>query len=92
VLISHDVIFDETVFPFSALPSSSTPSSHHSLPVMPSQFEDVAHSSLLLRNHGAGIGRGARLHLQDIANASLDVSGAIGGPSSFVPAVASSSC
>jgi hypothetical protein len=92
VFISRDVIFDETVFPFSALSIFSTPPSHHSLPVMPNQFEDVAHSPLLLRNHGAGIGRGARLHLQDIADASLDVSGAIAGPSSFVPAVASSSC
>jgi histone deacetylase 1/2 len=63
VFISRDVIFDETVFPFLALPSSSTPPSHHSSPVMSDQFEDVAHSPLLLPNHGAGIGRGARLHL-----------------------------
>jgi histone deacetylase 1/2 len=63
VFISRDVIFDETVFPFSALLSSSTPPSHHSSSFMPDQFEDVEHSPLLLPNHGAGIGRGARLHL-----------------------------
>jgi histone deacetylase 1/2 len=72
VFISRDVIFDETIFPFSALPSSSTPPSHHSSPVMSDQFEDVAHSPLLLPNHGVGIGRGARLHLQDITDASSD--------------------
>jgi hypothetical protein len=70
VFISRDVIFDENVFPFSALSSSPTPPSHHSSHVMPDQFEDVAHSPLLLPNHGAGIGHGARLHLEEIPAAS----------------------
>jgi hypothetical protein len=72
VFMSRDVISDENVFPFSALPSSPTPPSHHSSPVTLDQFEDVAHSPLLLPNHGAGIGRGARLHLEEIPTASHD--------------------
>ena len=64
VYISRDVVFDETVFPFSAMPQSSTTTpSMHSSPLMPGQFEDVAYSPVLLPNHGAGIGRGARLEL-----------------------------
>jgi histone deacetylase 1/2 len=71
VFISRDVVFDETVFLFSALPSSSTSPSQHSSPVMPGQFEDAAYSPLLLPNHGAGISRGARLQLMDISNVTL---------------------
>jgi histone deacetylase 1/2 len=89
VFISHDVIFDETVFPFLALPSSYTPPSHHSSPVMPDHFEDVAHSPLLLPNHGAGLGQGAHHHLQDITDASSDVP-ITAGPSSSAPVAASS--
>jgi hypothetical protein len=92
VFISHDVIFYENVFSFLALPTPSTPPSHHPSPVMPNQFEDVAHSPLLSPNHGAGIGRGARLHLEDMTDASLDAPYTVDGPSSSVmPSMASSS-
>ena len=68
VYISRDVVFDENVFPFRALPnnsitplpdvSSTTPS--------PDQFVDVAYAPALLPNHVAGIGCGARLeHLDE---------------------------
>jgi hypothetical protein len=63
VYISRDVIFDEHVFPFANLPTSNT------LPVMESsllsadQFMDTAYAPSLLANHGAGVGRGARLEL-----------------------------
>ncbi|XP_073363714.1 uncharacterized protein [Aegilops tauschii subsp. strangulata] len=64
VYISRDVVFDENVFPFSAMPQQpTTPPSMHSSPIMLGQFEDVAYSPVLLPNHGAGIGRGARLEL-----------------------------
>jgi hypothetical protein len=59
--ISHDVIFDELVFPFSNLSSADSPSSSSVLPVSLDQFEDYAHAPSLLPNHGAGTGRGARL-------------------------------
>jgi hypothetical protein len=35
----------------------------HSSYVFPDQFVDVAHSPILLSNHGAGLGRGACLEL-----------------------------
>jgi hypothetical protein len=63
--ISRDVVFDEIVFPFSNLPSSESPSTNSSVPVSLDQFEDYAYAPLLLPNHGAGIGRGARLELLD---------------------------
>ena len=64
VYISRDVVFDENVFPFSSMPQQpSTPPSMHSSPLMLGQFEDVAYSPVLLPNHGAGVGRGARLEL-----------------------------
>lgn len=69
VYISRDVVFDETVFPFSTLtpPTDTTTTSLHSFPVLPDQFVDAAYSPLLLPNHGAGTGRGARLELLDNA-------------------------
>lgn len=69
VYISRDVVFDETVFPFSTLtpPTDTTTTSLHSFPVLPDQFVDAAYSPLLLPNHGAGTGRGARLELLDDA-------------------------
>jgi histone deacetylase 1/2 len=63
VYISRDVVFDETVFPFthtstpSSTPSPSTP------PLFADQFVDTAYTPLLLDNHGAGQGRGARLEI-----------------------------
>jgi hypothetical protein len=59
------VVFDETVFPFSNLPSSESSSTNNFVPVSLDQFEDYAYAPLLLPNHGAGIGRGARLELLD---------------------------
>ena len=67
VYISHDVVFDENVFPFHALPSKSTtsmPNVHSTIP-SPYRFVDVANAPVLLPNHAAGIGRGARLELLD---------------------------
>ena len=61
--ISRDVIFDENAFPFSSLPSQDSPTSSNSSSVLLDQFEDCAHSPLLLHNHGAGIGKGARLEI-----------------------------
>ena len=59
-------MFDENVFPFSALPTTPTtmPLVHSSLP-SPDQFVDGVYSPALLPNHAAGIGRGARLQLLD---------------------------
>ena len=67
VYISRDVVFDENVFPFRALPTNpttSTPPVPVSTPT-PDQFVDVAYAPSLLPNHAAGIGRGARLELLD---------------------------
>jgi hypothetical protein len=64
VYISRDVVFDENVFPFSNLPSSQS-SSSTSLPVAIDQFEDCTHAPLLLPNHGADTGRGARLEIHE---------------------------
>jgi histone deacetylase 1/2 len=92
VFISRDVIFYENVFPFSALPTPSTPPTHRPSPGMPNQFEDVAHSPLFLPNHGAGIGRGARLHLEDMNDTSPDAPYTVDGPSSSaMPSMSSSS-
>jgi hypothetical protein len=69
--ISRDVVFDELVFPFSNLPSSTSPPYSFDLPVSLDQFEDYAHAPSLFPNHGAGTGRGARLEiLEDIIPAS----------------------
>jgi hypothetical protein len=62
VYISRDVVFAEGVFPFSQLPTNTTDSTNHSTPHY-GQFDDIAHTPLLLPNHGAGKGRGARLEL-----------------------------
>jgi histone deacetylase 1/2 len=64
VYISRDVIFDENLFPFAppVLPASHT-QPWVSSPTLRGQFEDVAYSPVLLPNHGAGVGRGARLEL-----------------------------
>jgi histone deacetylase 1/2 len=67
VYISRDVVFDENVFPFSALPTTTTcptPPVSSTTP-SPDQFVDAAYSPALLPNHAAGIGRGARLQLLD---------------------------
>jgi hypothetical protein len=63
VYISRDVVFDKNVFPF--LPSMSVPvhTPHASSPTSIDQFADIAHAHVLLSNHGAGTGRGARLEL-----------------------------
>ena len=67
VYISRDVVFDEIVFPFSTLPppTNTDTTSLHSFLVLPDQFVDAAYSPMLLPNHGAGTGRGARLELLD---------------------------
>jgi hypothetical protein len=64
VYISRDVIFDETVFPFSNMPVSHTPPpvTESSL-LSADHFMDTAYAPSLLANHGAGTGRGARLEL-----------------------------
>jgi hypothetical protein len=61
--ISRDVVFDETVFPFTQTSSNSTLPSSSTSPLNPGQFVDAAYTPLLLANHGAG--RGARLELLD---------------------------
>jgi histone deacetylase 1/2 len=65
VYISRDVIFDESVFPFSQMPTNSTLPSSSANPLHPDQFDDAAYTPLLLANHGAGLGRGVRLELLD---------------------------
>jgi histone deacetylase 1/2 len=65
VCISRDVVFDETVFPFAHLPQNSTIPSTVTTPPTPDQFFDAAYTPSLLPNHGAGVGRGARLELLD---------------------------
>jgi histone deacetylase 1/2 len=65
VYISRDVVFDETVFPFSQISSSTPPPLSSTSPPQPDQFVDAAYPTLLLANHGAGLGRGARLELLD---------------------------
>jgi histone deacetylase 1/2 len=71
--ISRDVGFDENVFPFSQLPSDSTPPKSLTTPLRPDQFDDAAYTPLLLANHGAGNGRGARLELLDDSIDVVDV-------------------
>jgi histone deacetylase 1/2 len=71
--ISRDVVFDENLFPFSELPSSSTPPNSSTLLLHPDQFDDAAYTPLLLANNGAGKGRGVRLELLDETPADLDV-------------------
>ena len=63
VYISRDVVFDENVFPFSHTSSSTSAPLSSSLPTELDQFADIAHAPVLLPNHGAGTGRGARLEL-----------------------------
>jgi histone deacetylase 1/2 len=63
VYISRDVVFDENVFPFSQLPSVTTPPSSSTSHLLSDQFVDAAYTPSLLPNHGAGLGRGARLEL-----------------------------
>jgi hypothetical protein len=63
--ISRDVVFDETVFPFSQNSSDTTLPSSSFSPLHSDPFVDVAYTPLLLANHGAGQGRGARLELLD---------------------------
>ena len=63
VYISRDVVFDENIFPFSQVSTNSPQPPLPSSPLLFDQFDDVAHPTLLLTNHGAGLGRGARLEL-----------------------------
>ena len=70
VYISRDVIFDENVFPFANLPSTTTPNLHSSSPVSIDQFENAAYAPALFPNHGAGFVRGARLEVLDDAHVS----------------------
>jgi hypothetical protein len=63
VYISRDVIFDEHIFPFANLPTSNTLPVTESSLLLADQFMDTAYAPSLLANHGAGVGRGARLEL-----------------------------
>src|SRR5207244_1693163 len=63
VYISRDVVFDETMFPFAESSLSASPSLSPTSSPLADQFNDYAHAPLLLPNHGAGTGRGARLEL-----------------------------
>lgn len=67
VYISRNMVFDENVFPFSALPVTSTTLIAPEKSALPlaDQFVNAAYTPLLLPNHGAGTGRGARLELLD---------------------------
>jgi histone deacetylase 1/2 len=65
VYISRDVVFDENVFPFSQLPSTSPPPTPSTHLLHPDQFDNAAYTPFLLANHGAGKGRGATLELLD---------------------------
>jgi hypothetical protein len=58
-------VFDETVFPFAHTGVPSTTPSSHDTPLRSDQFVDAAYTPLLLANHGAGSGHGARLELLD---------------------------
>ena len=71
--ISRDVIFDENVFPFSQLPSNSTPPNSSIIPLSPDQFENAAYTPLLLAKHGAGTHRGAQLEFLDESATGRDV-------------------
>jgi hypothetical protein len=62
VYISRGVVFDETVFPFSHLASSSTPPASSITLLHSGQFVDVAYSPVPLSNHDAGHPR-ARLEV-----------------------------
>jgi histone deacetylase 1/2 len=56
VYISRDVVFDENVFSFAALPTPNTPTpSMHSSPISPDRFEDVAYTPVLLPNQDVGV-------------------------------------
>jgi hypothetical protein len=91
--ISRDVVFDEHVFPFSQLPVYTTESPHmHSSSIAADQFEDVAYSHVLLPNHSAGIGRGARLELLDVVSLSSPPSKHVDHAAPASPVVASSAC
>jgi hypothetical protein len=48
VYISRDVVFDDYIFPFSALPppTDTSISSEHTSPILPDQFVDAAHSPI----------------------------------------------
>jgi hypothetical protein len=91
LFISQDVVFDETVFPFAALPSpASEPTPMHSSSVLHDQFVDVVHSPILLSNHGAGIDleRGACLELLEDSSPIAYVSpviAAAGKPAETLP-------
>jgi hypothetical protein len=51
----------------------STPPKSLTTPLRPDQFDDAAYTPLLLANHGAGNGRGARLELLDDSIDVVDV-------------------
>jgi hypothetical protein len=54
------------LFPFASLPTPVTHTSHvSSNPTLHTQFEDILYSPILLPNHGAAIGQGARHELLD---------------------------
>jgi hypothetical protein len=63
VYISRDVIFDEHIFSFANLPTSNTLPVTESSLLSADQFMDTTYAPSLLANHGAGVGRGARLEL-----------------------------
>ena len=56
-------MFDENVFPFSQISSPSTPPISETSLLRSDQFVDAAYTPVLLADHGAGTGRGARLEL-----------------------------
>jgi hypothetical protein len=51
--ISHNVVFDETIFPFSQPASESTLPSSFTPPIRSDQFVDAAYTLYLVANHGA---------------------------------------
>jgi hypothetical protein len=57
------------MFPFLNMPLSPSAPPTNSTPDSPGQFDDAAYSPVLLPNHGAGTGRGARLELLDAPSA-----------------------
>jgi hypothetical protein len=52
--------------------STTDPPSLHSSSIASDQFDDVAYSPVLLPNHGAGTGRGARLEILEATEPPLD--------------------
>jgi hypothetical protein len=71
--ISRDVVFDESIFSYSQIPSDSTLPSTSTLPLRSDQFVEAAYTPALLANHGAG--RHAHLKLLDDGPETQDENG-----------------